>query len=163
MADVKKLKVVLIKSGCQRIGGGSDKRLIKSLSVRVHTTTRIFRETNQDISISICIEIWEPLIPKKWTYQQKKIFYKDAYLAVIVGASKDFGNYGIVRDLRNNTDEASFQLGKDNVVILGDPSMGGGRKGAWSEGMIGHTGENGREVLEQIQDIALEKYLKRIL
>ncbi len=162
MADIKKLKVVLIKSKCQRIGGESvSKRLIKSLGVRVHNSGVIVDQQNTPEKILIHVEIWEPLIPKKWSYNQKKIFYKDALLAVVVGSAKSFGNRGIVQNLNNNTNDALFHLGNNNVIVLGDSSMGGGRKGDY-EGIDGHLGENGREVLEQIIDIAIEKYFQDV-
>ena len=158
MTDVKKLKVVLIKSGCQKIGGKSDsKRLIKSLSVRVHSSTLTFPELG--INEPLLIEIWEPLGSRKWSYNQEKIFYKDAVLAVAVGAGKDFGNQGICRNLRDKTDEAAFQLGRDNVAILSDVSMGDIKtRGNYRFNATGQAGEDGREILEHIQDLALGKY-----
>ncbi len=158
MADIKTLKVVLIKSKCQRVGGESvSKRLIKSLGVRVYNTVAVYDQQNIPEKILIHVEIWEPLIPKKWSYYQKKIFYKDALLAVVIGSAKVFGNRGIVENLNNNTDDAMFHLGKNNVIVLGDSSMGGGVKRDY-DGIDGHVGENGQNVLEQITDIAIKKY-----
>ncbi len=150
MTDIKKLKVVLIKSVCQKIGGKcDDRRLIKSLSVRVHSSTLTILELG--IDEPLLIEIWEPLKLKKKSFNQEKIFYKDAVLAV-VGAGKNFGNHGICRNLTNKTDEAAFQLGESNVIVLSDVSMGDIRaRTGYCSGMTSHTGENGKELLEQIR------------
>ena len=79
MADVKNLKVVLVKTPGERIGGKSDdRRLIKSLNVRVHKFEHSLPGGK------VCIEIWEPLTLKNYTDRQQEIFYKNAYLAICI-------------------------------------------------------------------------------
>ena len=153
MTDVKKLKVVLIKAGCQKIGGKCDsRRLLKSLNVRVY-------EFNYPLpELSLHIEIWEPLFPKKFTYHQQKIFYKDANLAIVIGEIRVFnGNCAPI--LKEKIDEAGFYLGYENVASLVDASTGAKNILDVPVDLIGCTVEGSVEILVQIQQMILEKFL----
>lgn len=148
MADVKNLKVVLVKTPGERISGDCDnRRLIKSLNVRVHKFEHSLPGGK------VCIEIWEPLTFKNYTDRQQEIFYKNACLAICI-AGKSCLN-GNPKSFVNKTKDAYFYLGEENVIGMSDASMGMKHR----EGIDMHlTGNQGLDTLTDIQRLVLEKF-----
>ena len=145
MADIKKLKVVLVKTPGEKIGGKSDnRRLIKSLNVRVHT----FEYSTS--SGKVYVEIWEPLSSKNYTDRQQEIFYKNAQIAICIAGKTSLN--GCPTSFINKVKEAQFYLGDKNVLAMSDASVGIKHR----EGVDMHlTGNQGLDTLTDIQHLAI--------
>lgn len=150
MADVKNLKVVLVKTPGERISGDCDnRRLIKSLNVRVHKFEHSLPNGK------VCVEIWEPLTLKTYTDRQQEIFYKNADLAMCVAGISSL-NFCSAKSFSGKIKEAYFYLGEENVLSMSNASMGIRNLKKKDACLIGQHGQN---VLTYIQCVVVDRFI----